>query len=101
MTMIEFSCTKEERALIGKIIKRMNNICRNRHIPEFEYLTLSMDLEACHSNRTPLDFEKLFKFDDANLMHDVCGIDRHINRETGKLEGFFLPRCAKPSKKGE
>lgn len=27
--------------------------------------------------------------------HDMRGILRHINRETGKLENFFLPRFAR------
>lgn len=55
-----------------------------------------MDLDACNSNGCPLDFDKLEKFDDFNLMHDVLGIARHIDRKTGKLNDHFWPRCAKP-----
>ena len=36
----------------------------------------------------------LHQFDDANFGHDISGIYRHLNRETGELEGCFLPRCA-------
>ena len=32
--------------------------------------------------------------DDFNLMHDVTGINAHINRYSGKLERCFLPRFA-------
>jgi len=31
-------------------------------------------------------------------MHDVSGIARHLNRETGRLEGCFLPRFSDHSK---
>lgn len=57
-----------------------------------------MDLSACHANGQPLDFKKLLAFDDGNFGHDVFGIRRHLNRQTGHVEGFFLARCAKPSK---
>lgn len=55
-----------------------------------------MDLDACHSNGCPLDFDKLEAFDDFNFTHDVAGIARHLDRRTGKLEDHFLPRCALP-----
>lgn len=53
-----------------------------------------MDLSATHANGCPLDFDKLAGFDDFNLMHDITGIYKHLNRETGELENCFLPRCA-------
>jgi hypothetical protein len=55
-----------------------------------------MDLDACHSNGCPLDFDKLESFDNFNFAHDVSGIRTHIDRETGQLAAHFLPRCAKP-----
>jgi hypothetical protein len=55
-----------------------------------------MDLMATHANGCPLDFAKLAGFDDFNLVHDVSGIQRHIDRDTGTLGGCFLPRCALP-----
>lgn len=53
-----------------------------------------MDLIAVHANGCPLDFRKLAKFDDFNVMHDVVGINNHIDRKTGKLRDCFRPRCA-------
>lgn len=53
-----------------------------------------MDLTACHANGCPLDFDKLSKFDDFNMAHDILLIERHIDRSTGKLGDCFLPRCA-------
>lgn len=60
-------------------------------------LTMFMDLENANQH-IPLDFEKLLAFDNFNFAHDICGIQAHMNRATGKIEDCFLPRCAKPSK---
>jgi hypothetical protein len=49
----------------------------------------------------PLDLDKLLTADDFNFSHDVFGIARHINRRTGEIEDFFVPRCAAPAKKKE
>ncbi len=53
-----------------------------------------MDLVACHANGCPLDFERLSDADDFNIAHDVFGIRRHLDRETGQLTDHFLPRYA-------
>ena len=66
-------------------------------ISQGERITLLMDLENVHKN-VGLKLADLLAADDANFAHDVCGIQRHINRNTGALEDFFLPRFAKPEK---
>jgi hypothetical protein len=58
-------------------------------------ITLTMDLTAVHLN-TPLDLQALLEADQFDFAHDVAGIQRHINRNTGKLGGCFLPRSAVP-----
>jgi hypothetical protein len=57
-------------------------------------LDLMMDLEFTH-DVCPLDFAKLAAFGDGDFAHDIGGIYQHFNRRTRKLEGCFLPRCAK------
>lgn len=57
-------------------------------------MTLMMDLEACHSNDCKLKLQELLETDDFNFMHDINGIQHHIDRETGKLVNCFLPRYA-------
>ena len=42
-----------------------------------------------------LDLQKLLDAPDGDFGHDVFGIRRHINRQTGELENCFLPRCAR------
>lgn len=61
---------------------------------ERDLIDCQMDLEAAHMD-TPLDLQRLASADDSNFAHDVGGIARHMNRETGKLEGCFLPRFAR------
>lgn len=52
----------------------------------------TMNLSACHASGNPLRLSDLLQADDFNFAHDIFGIDRHINRATGKLENFFSPR---------
>lgn len=89
--MVEFNTTKEEDELINNIVKRVHTL----HPGQFDRTTISMDITACHCNGTKLDLEKLLNFDDFNFNHDIFGINYHIDRNTGKLKNFFLPRCTK------
>jgi len=50
-----------------------------------------MDIEAAHQS-VGLELRELFTADDGNFAHDVAGIARHLNRDTGELEDGFLPR---------
>ena len=81
--------TKKDTLAIRAIVKRVVRIQKN-----VDSMSTTMDIEACHTHGCKLDLDKLAKFDDFNLMHDVCGINRHIDRETGELQNCFLPRCA-------
>lgn len=57
-------------------------------------LAFIMDISLC-DKACPLDGNKLLEFDDANFAHDIGGIARHLNHDTGELEDCFLPRCAR------
>jgi len=57
--------------------------------------TLVMDLNACHSNGCALDFAGLLAAPMLDFSHDIYGIRKAINRNTGKLsEDCFMPRFA-------
>lgn len=90
MKLISFKTTKEETAAISRIVARA--LAMN---PEYDRKTAHMDLSACHANGCPLDFAKLESFPDYDFAHDVFGIARHIDRETGELTRCFVPRCAR------
>jgi hypothetical protein len=58
-----------------------------------EFLDVFMDISAADgvNGNAPIDWERMFALD--QVAHDVGGIHRHMDRETGELGGMFLPRC--------
>jgi len=86
--MIDWSkISKEEIRLTMKIINRAKEIRS-----DLDKAKALMDLQACHIS-CPLDLERMLE--GADFMHDIGGIQAHINRETGELEDCFHPRYAK------
>lgn len=96
---IDFTLNNAERYLVDKIVDRAVKIAGGPR--KCDKLSLTMDIAAVHCNGNPLRLEEMLRADDFNLAHDVFGIQRHLNRETGKLGGHFLPRfsSATPRKK--
>jgi hypothetical protein len=92
---VSFTATGEEKALAKDCVYRAVDI--GISIAWNDKQGLEMDLLAVHANGCPLDFEYLFSSDKFSFIHDIYGIQRHIDRETGQLQNNFVPRCAKPS----
>lgn len=89
--------TSEENELLRtRIIPRAAALFV-RHGTDVTALHSRMNLSAAHA-RCPLDIAALAKFDDANFAHDIFGIERHLDKTTGKLLDFFVPRCAAKAK---
>jgi len=87
--MIDFSkikISREDDLLISKIVKRAD-----RYRKGLKRITLYMDLSVVHWF-TPLRLADLLAADEANFVHDISGITRHLDRETGKLMNHFSPR---------
>lgn len=84
--------SKYEFELIHQVVLRAEAIAKKQgaHV---DRLSLSMDLCCTHA-AIPLQLDKLVSAPDFDFAHDVFGIQRHMNRTTGELEGCFLPRCA-------
>jgi hypothetical protein len=55
-----------------------------------------MNVSAVHASGNPLRLQDLLDADDFNFAHDVFGIDRHLDRDTGELQNFFSPRFSAP-----
>ncbi len=91
MKMISFDVSKKDNELIRKIIDRACKL-----LPTFkrDKISITMDVVACHANGNPLDLQKLLEFPDFDFMHDIVGINRHLNRKTGKLMSGFSPRSS-------
>lgn len=97
MREVSFDVTREEALTIRAIVERADKLAKE-HDASVDKLSLSMDITACHANGCPLELERLLAADDFNFAHDVFGIMRHMNRETGRLGDCFLPRFwRKPS----
>jgi hypothetical protein len=90
---VEFSKNVDEAAKVAdragsKIIKASGG-----------RLAFMMDLLAADgvNGNPPIDFAGLLAADEFNFLHDVCGIARHLDRSTGELTDFFIPRFARSS----
>lgn len=74
--------------LIAKIAKRVAPIVG------CDTITIMMDLTYCIQGGCNLRLEDMLNAREIDLMHDIYGINRHLNHNTFKLEGGFWPRFA-------
>jgi hypothetical protein len=91
MTITNWEISKPEFDLLVQVADRA--LAAFTHYPD-DKRTLVMDLMACHANACALDFKSMLEGPLQDLSHDIYGIRKHINRDTGKLEDFFTPRYA-------
>jgi len=84
--MIDFNTTEEEANLITEMAMRAADRFGA------DVLSTEMDIAATHLNGNPLKLDDLLAADDFNFAHDINGIARHLDRDTGKLMHCFLPR---------
>lgn len=91
--MVQFAnFTRDEYAIVVQIVDRAVAL----GIYD-DAVDADMDISAVHAT-CPLRLADLLAADDFNFGHDMRGILRHLNRQTGGLENFFLPRFAQPNK---
>jgi hypothetical protein len=89
-TMVKFADFSDaEQAIVGAIVERAINTGIYN-----DALTAEMDIAAVYVH-CPLRLSDLVIADQFNFAHDLRGIQKHINRNTGELENFFLPRFAR------
>ncbi len=94
MNQISFAVQSQSEArLIHKIAARAVNMAIGAGL-DYPMMDADMDITACHVNAFPLRLDELLHADEFNFSHDVFGIRRHLNRETGQLENCFVPRFA-------
>jgi hypothetical protein len=90
---IVWGASKADSKVIAKIVDRAMTF----DVKGYDAMTCNMDLTACHLNGNPLKLAELLAADDFNFTHDVFGIARHIDRETGQLKNCFSPRFSQLS----
>ncbi len=79
---------------IGKIAARAVDLYAHHEV-RVEKRDVLMDISACHFGPQKLRLDDLLAADDFNFMHDVGGINRHLDRERGVLTDCFSPRFSK------
>jgi len=92
--MIEFSDALEQASAVRD---RFEALLPTRVLPiNWNSRAYLMDLLAAdgRNGNLPIDWRALLAFDDDEFLHDAAGIYRHLNRETGVLDGGFVPRSA-------
>lgn len=89
---VSFSVSDDDRHLLMEIADRAyrDGLCKTKN----NKVNTLMDLTAAHANGCPLRLRDLLDADDFNFAHDLYGIDRHLDRTTGKLTDMFRPRFA-------
>ena len=91
--MIEWGKTsKKDMLLISRIVKKAvlqhDRGYDGPALSKLDAQDLTMDITAAHL-KAPLDLEKLSCADMFNFNHDVYGIMRHIDRDTGEMNDCF------------
>lgn len=93
---INFTASARDRRLISQIASRAVAL-GEKHGSPVDSMSCTMDIAACHLNGNPLRLRDLLDADDFNFTHDVFGIERHLDRTTGKLDARFSPRFSQRS----
>lgn len=87
--MIDYTrLSKQDARRICNIIKKYS-----RHIDD--HISAEMDLIACHIHCVPLDLEAMESGPVFDVLHDIAGIGRHLDRHKLELRDCFWPRFAK------
>jgi len=85
--------TRFEFEMIVKIAERAEAMYEELGMERPDRCTLLMDIEHAHAH-IPMDLSAMLTMPRTDFAHDIGGIQRHIDRQTGKLGDCFVPRCA-------
>lgn len=78
--------------LIGRIADRAVLLYSDHHVCP-DRLAIVLDITICHFTAGQrLRLDDLLAADDLNFIHDVAGINKRLDRETGLLRDGFRPR---------
>ena len=82
--------------IVRSVLNKMDS--RNRQQPQlkdYDKTTVMMDLLVLLETGVKMRWEELLNAPVFDFMHDINGINQHLNRNTYKLEDCFWPRYAK------
>lgn len=81
--------TSDDMFKVLDVVKRAENM----GILQGERITAVLDIEQAHAIYK-LRLDELLAADDSNFVHDIIGIQKNIDRDTGEMDQDFLPRYA-------
>jgi hypothetical protein len=79
--------TSTESVVIERIIDRALQLCPDRSRDD-----VFRDISSCIMGGCRLDLSRWLEADNFNVLHDLYGIERHLNRGSFQLEDHFVPR---------
>ena len=91
MNNLTFEISRADNRLIQQIVNRAARLAEFAGA-DVGRLDLEMDIVAAHANAYPLDLARLLGAPDLDFIHDVFGIEGHLDRKTGMLRGGFRLR---------
>jgi hypothetical protein len=94
VSRISFQASTDEIKTVSAIANRAVSLYRE-HDLVIDVIDVQMDVLATHANGNPLRLTDLLAADNVNFLHDIGGIRRHLDRNTGKLGGHFSPRFSR------
>lgn len=80
-----------ELKIMGEIADRAVMLYA-KHGVRVERLDTLLDVMAVHNKVQPLRLSDLLAADDLNFIHDITGINRHLDRDNYLLNEGFSPR---------
>ena len=75
------------------LLHRITERAQALDIARGDTITQMMDMDHA-ADQFDMRLEEMAEADDFNFAHDFIGIQNTMNRETGKIEGLFVPRFA-------
>jgi len=80
---------------LNKIYSRYLEMCIKYDVLAESRMDIEMTLFFAAEDIPELDLEVLATSSEFDFAHDICGLLKHMNRKTLKVEHCFLPRCAR------
>jgi hypothetical protein len=91
---VSFDVSTDDASGINRVIEKA---IRLKMIKSTERMHYEMNLCATVAQGCQIDFARMLDNDERDnfdFAHDLFGIDRHLDRSTGRLLGCFVPRFA-------
>ena len=75
----------------GKILSQIADRKKKKNLLADDKTSLMMDLDLA-DKKFNLRLEELLNAKDFDFIHDITGIQKHINRQELEFNGLFVPR---------